>query len=544
MPRKVFISVLGASGYRECTYKGKNTETVTRYIQEATLREIRADAWGKQDAVYILLTKTARGKNWAPEDGLESVINSLHLKCSVTGVDIADGVNEDEIWSIFNTVYDLLQDGDELYFDFTHGFRYLPMLVLVLGNYSKFLRKVTVAHMSYGNFEYTQTHPGEPAPIIDLLPLSVLQNWTFAAGQFLDSGNADRLSELGKNQCAEIKRKLKRKDLATDALNSYISTVKEISDKLALCRGIDLINATDIANMRSYQKDVVETTIPAFGPVITKITESFSQFSDTRNASNAYAAAKWCLDKNLYQQAITFLREGVVSVVCDRNDLDIANEAERDLVDDVFWAKDPKNNEGDNFAVLKSQEEKYNKIIADPVFQDAGFVTMFNYLKDLRNDLNHSGMREGPASVKRMKKQIENAAAALPTQTVKQNPLPAIFINLSNHPSDKWTAEQLVTAQQYGTVTDLPFPAIDPGAGKEEINRLVEGTFDQLKSLAAGKTATVHLMGEMTFTYALVRRLKDAGVRCVASTTDREVVDNGDGTRTTKFRFVRFRDYE
>jgi 2-keto-3-deoxy-L-rhamnonate aldolase RhmA len=93
-------------------------------------------------------------------------------------------------------------------------------------------------------------------------------------------------------------------------------------------------------------------------------------------------------------------------------------------------------------------------------------------------------------------------------------------------------------------VTDLPFPAIDPGAGKEEINRLVEGTFDQLKSLAAGKAATVHLMGEMTFTYALVRRLKDAGVRCVASTTDREVVDNGDGTRTTKFRFVRFRDYE
>ena len=33
-----------------------------------------------------------------------------------------------------------MQDGDELYFDLTHGFRYLPMLVMVLINYSKFLK--------------------------------------------------------------------------------------------------------------------------------------------------------------------------------------------------------------------------------------------------------------------------------------------------------------------------------------------------------------------------------------------------------------------
>lgn len=121
---------------------------------------------------------------------------------------------------------------------------------------------------------------------------------------------------------------------------------------------------------------------------------------------------------------------------------------------------------------------------------------------------------------------------------------PKLFINLSNHPSPQWTAEQLAAAEQYGTVTDMPFPVIDSGADSEEIAKLVEETFDRLKSLAAGKTATVHLMGEMTFTYTLVRRLKDAGFRCVASTTDREVVDNGDGTRTTRFHFVRFREYE
>jgi CRISPR-associated Csx2 family protein len=543
MSRKVFISVLGTNGYRECTYRGDKTETTTRYIQEATLQEIGANSWEEQDAVYILLTKVAREKNWTPEGGLDSAIKSLNLKCSVTGVDIADGMNEDQIWSIFNTVFNLLEDNDELYFDFTHGFRYLPMLVLVLGNYSKFLKKTTVAHMSYGNFEYMAAHPGEPAPIIDLVSLSVLQNWTFAAGQFLDTGNADRLSELGKSQCAEIKRKIKRKDIATDALNAYISTIKDISDKLTLCRGIDLINAKDIANMRDYQKNVVDTTIPAFGPVIAKITESFSRFCDTRNTANTYEAAKWCLEKNLYQQAITFLREGVVSILCDKYGLDIANESDRGMVDVAFRTKDPMRDKNEHIVVPNCQEE-YGIVLSDPIFQDTDFVTRFNHLKDLRNDLNHSGMRESPASVKNLKKQIENAVAGLSIQSADHTPLPPIFINLSNHPIALWSDEQKTAAAKYGELMDMPFPDIDSYADNDAINKLAEETSIKIKEIAAGKAVTVHLMGEMTFTYALVRRLKDAGIRCVASTTVRDSVTNADGSKTSQFNFIRFRDYE
>jgi hypothetical protein len=43
------------------------------------------------------------------------------------------------------------------------------------------------------------------------------------------------------------------------------------------------------------------------------------------------------------------------------------------------------------------------------------------------------------------------------------------------------------------------------------------------------KPAAVHLMGEMTFTFALVRKLQAAGIRCVASTTARDVVEEGGG---------------
>ena len=47
------------------------------------------------------------------------------------------------------------------------------------------------------------------------------------------------------------------------------------------------------------------------------------------------------------------------------------------------------------------------------------------------------------------------------------------FINLSNHPSAAWGADQLAAAAQYGTIVDVPFPNIDPTLSTEEVLRLV-----------------------------------------------------------------------
>lgn len=33
-----------------------------------------------------------------------------------------------------------------------------------------------------------------------------------------------------------------------------------------------------------------------------------------------------------------------------------------------------------------------------------------------------------------------------------------MFINLTNHPSDKWSKEQLEAARKYGEVVELVFP--------------------------------------------------------------------------------------
>jgi hypothetical protein len=99
--------------------------------------------------------------------------------------------------------------------------------------------------------------------------------------------------------------------------------------------------------------------------------------------------------------------------------------------------------------------------------------------------------------------------------------------------------------QSYDEVIDLPFPRISPKAETEEILHLARLYVKKCVAIlkqSNKKTNAVHIMGELTFTFHLVRLLKDKGVTCIASTTKRNVIENGN-IKTTLFDFVRFREY-
>ncbi|OJV38777.1 MAG: hypothetical protein BGO29_14145 [Bacteroidales bacterium 36-12] len=121
-----------------------------------------------------------------------------------------------------------------------------------------------------------------------------------------------------------------------------------------------------------------------------------------------------------------------------------------------------------------------------------------------------------------------------------------MLINLSNHPSTLWCDKQTQAAKQFGKCVDLPFPKILSDGDEVYIADLVEEYYQKIMELLSDtdiKNITVHLMGEMTFTYALVKRLTIDGIRCIASTTERNVVEYGNGQKESQFQFVRFREY-
>ena len=118
-----------------------------------------------------------------------------------------------------------------------------------------------------------------------------------------------------------------------------------------------------------------------------------------------------------------------------------------------------------------------------------------------------------------------------------------LFINFSNHPSTQWSQEQLDAANKFGEIIDLPFPNIDEKLDTASIHRLAETYVKKINELTGNQPCTVHAMGEMTFTFYVVSRLKTFGYKCVASSTVRDVVFLPNGSKQVAFHFSRFREY-
>jgi hypothetical protein len=120
-----------------------------------------------------------------------------------------------------------------------------------------------------------------------------------------------------------------------------------------------------------------------------------------------------------------------------------------------------------------------------------------------------------------------------------------MLLNLSNHPSENWSKEQTELARkQFGKVVDMPFPHVPPDVDAEGVLALAEQYYQHIitRSLKQKRFA-VHLMGELSFCFALVKMLQKQGIMVVCSTTQRTVLEEIDGKKTTQFKFHQFRVY-
>lgn len=118
-----------------------------------------------------------------------------------------------------------------------------------------------------------------------------------------------------------------------------------------------------------------------------------------------------------------------------------------------------------------------------------------------------------------------------------------MLINFSNHPLNEWQQPQLDSAYElFGGVIDLPFPQVDPLASTQDIETLAEHCTAQIISIASGNDA-VHIMGELTLTFAIINRLKTLNIKCIASCSERISSINDSGQTVRTFIFRQFRPY-
>ena len=118
-----------------------------------------------------------------------------------------------------------------------------------------------------------------------------------------------------------------------------------------------------------------------------------------------------------------------------------------------------------------------------------------------------------------------------------------MFINFTNHPSEKWDGDQSKAASEYGEIVDVPFPDVDPEASEEEITKLAEECTEKIIAL---KPQCVLCQGEFCLSYKVINALKAAGCKVVAACSKRVAVESvidGKNVRVSHFQFVQYRDY-
>ena len=114
-----------------------------------------------------------------------------------------------------------------------------------------------------------------------------------------------------------------------------------------------------------------------------------------------------------------------------------------------------------------------------------------------------------------------------------------VFLNFTNHPSEKWNVRQTEEAEKYGEITDMPFPAVEPALDKEAIQAIAE---EYVQKILEMNPAAVLCQGEFSLTYQVTRTLQEKGILVLTACSKRRVVEQ-DGKKIVEFVFEKFREY-
>jgi len=328
MARKVLLSFLGNSVYKQCQYTTTSFQsTPVRFFQEA-LVQLLCPQWTTKDQVYIFLTPAANKNNWEGNfyqgQGLQQALKKYpHLSIN-TITDLPSGLTEVEIWLLFEKIYACLQVNDEVYLDITHGFRTLPMLLTVLLDYAKALKNIQVKKICYGALETLGNiralekkypHPTDrQVPILDLTSFSIVQDWTAAAADFKKYGKIQQLKSLTNSSLsATTSKQTTSQDL--QKLNQYINALVPL---FQTNRG-GALQVYPFQELHQLLKKLLQQSklIKPLYAIIEEMQDKIQHFQ-SNDPLTWLKASKWCKAHGLIQQGITQLREGFITWLCWR----------------------------------------------------------------------------------------------------------------------------------------------------------------------------------------------------------------------------------
>lgn len=119
-----------------------------------------------------------------------------------------------------------------------------------------------------------------------------------------------------------------------------------------------------------------------------------------------------------------------------------------------------------------------------------------------------------------------------------------MVVNFSNNRSELWSEKEKNVAAEWGEIVDMPFPNVDATLSENDVSLLAE-IFS--KKIIDMKPKAVICQGEFSLTFAVVSRIKAAGIPvytiCSQRTITEYIDESGRKIQRATFEFVKFREY-
>lgn len=514
------VSFLGVGNYSPVVYRLESQRsTLTPWVTQALCELIEP----RPIEVVVLATQAAWKKNGQP---LTEAMSRAGLPAPQR-VDVREGGDPEALWQQFAAITEALRvpAGHDVVLDITLGFRSQPFFSAAVGAFVHAVDdRPNRLRVVYGAIEAKQD---DVAPVWELTTFVDLLDWTREIIAFLHTGRvagvASRTLELGRALAQEWSQRAWDERGTRPTLDQLAKALEAFGDDLATVRtgALTLGNGSAARLSREIERagDALAVAAPPLADVLDKIAVMArplrvdGETLASEEGQRAVAAlARLYLKMGRYSEAASTIREGWVTLY--------AEEASA-ACPGTSYSRSARDRAERHWFTVEGERART--------------------VATIRNDIDHAGFGDQPLLPHKLIAKIQLLAEEFAVASRQRAPCnAATFVNISNHPFELWEEAQRQAAEALAKpVVNIRFPDVPPTAGGAVIDDLCDQC---LGRVPAGATHAM-VQGEFTLTFRLVRALQRRGVVCLAATTEREVGDDGAGGRTSRFRFVGFRQY-
>lgn len=410
------LTFLGTGTYNETKYVWNGQEAICRYAMVASAQFAQAEE------VVVFATEEAQATHEQP------LRQAMPAKVQVDFVPVNKGQDEPELWGIFSQVAQAVKPGEAISFDVTHGLRSFPLLGLLAAAFLRAGMDVKLEHVFYGAFDVRdQSVTPNRTRMFDLTPMLTLLEWAVAADRFNRTGDSRYFASLLREQ---------QKSLALQAqdqparlaqigkIGKLSSALSDISQSLTLIR--PHLAMAQIEKLPAQAEDalpilaqaeaalpfrlVLESTLETYRPLaFGNPTEEVRGDLQTQRALIA-----WYAEREHWPQAVSLAREWLVSWVMFHLGMNaLTSLSDRHRIEGVV------NSEAEEFLKAKQAGRVFQPVFLKSLPEVETALGLWKALTEVRNDIDHAGMRENPLEPQDLIKQIQKHVSVIQSLPLK-----------------------------------------------------------------------------------------------------------------------------